>query len=238
MQNIRCTFQWKRWVVVAAFAAAFAWVETACVVYLRTLVDRVEPYQPVPLPASFDLTWIELVREASTLVILFAIGWLAGQSLRSRFAYILIAFGVWDILYYAFLNLAIDWPGSLWDWDILFLLPYPWWGPVLAPMLIALFMVIGGTLATQHHEQRQAPWPGPRAWLMCGVGVATALGIFMADAIKAAPLGVDAVRSTLPTSFNWPMFILALLLMAAPIVDMSIQIRDSRTDILPGVHMP
>jgi len=33
---------------------------------------------------------------------------------------------------------------SLLDWDILFLLPLPWWGPVLAPVLIALLMIVWG----------------------------------------------------------------------------------------------
>ena len=42
-----------------------------------------------------------------------------------------------------------DWPKSLFDWDILFLLPLPWWGPVLAPVCIALLMIVGGTLASQ-----------------------------------------------------------------------------------------
>lgn len=238
MLNIIRHCQWKRWAVVVAFASAFAWVESACVVYLRTVVDRIEPYQPIPLPASFNLAWIELVREASTLVILLAVGWLAGKSLRSRLAYSLIAFGVWDIFYYASLKLAIDWPGSLWDWDILFLLPTPWWGPVLAPMLIAALMIIGGTLATQQDKQRRAPWPGVRAWSMCAAGVVTALGLFMVDTLKAFPRGVEAVRSTLPAFFNWPLFILALVLMAAPIIDMSIQIRDSRLSVLSKRHRP
>ena len=38
------------------------------------------------------------------------------------------------------------WPTSLFDWDILFLLPLPWWGPVLAPVCIAVLMIVWGTL--------------------------------------------------------------------------------------------
>ena len=39
--------------------------------------------------------------------------------------------------YYVFLRIICGWPKSLFDWDILFLLPLPWWGPVLAPVSIA-----------------------------------------------------------------------------------------------------
>ncbi len=60
-----------------------------------------------------------------------------------------VAFGVWDIFYYVFLKVMCDWPRSLFDWDILFLLPLPWWGPVLAPVSIALLMIVWGTLASQ-----------------------------------------------------------------------------------------
>ena len=37
----------KRWAVVVLFAEAMAWVESAVVFYLRTMIDRIEPYQPV-----------------------------------------------------------------------------------------------------------------------------------------------------------------------------------------------
>ena len=29
---------------------------------------------------------------------------------------------------------AAGWPETVLDWDILFLLPLPWWGPVIAPV--------------------------------------------------------------------------------------------------------
>jgi hypothetical protein len=33
-----------RWVIVMTFAMAMAWVEAASVLYIRALVDRIEPY--------------------------------------------------------------------------------------------------------------------------------------------------------------------------------------------------
>src|SRR5215212_2780275 len=135
-----------RWLLVVAFAAGMAWVEAACVYYLRVMVDRLDPYQTNPLPMSGVLGQVELAREAATLVMLLAVGMLAGRSARTRLGYSAIAFGVWDIFYYVFLKLIYDWPKSLFDWDILFLLPLPWWGPVLAPVSIALLMIAWGTL--------------------------------------------------------------------------------------------
>jgi L-cystine uptake protein TcyP (sodium:dicarboxylate symporter family) len=52
------------------------------------------------------------------------------------------------------------------------------------------------------------------------VGVALTLYVFMADAIRAAGGGAEAVRHVLPTQFNWPVFVVAVLLLAAPIVDL------------------
>ena len=55
-----------------------------------------------------------------------------------------VAFGIWDISFYAFLKLLLNWPDSLWTLDILFLIPVPWTGPVIAPMLVSATMIIAG----------------------------------------------------------------------------------------------
>lgn len=214
----------KRWLLVMLFAAAMAWMESATVVYLRTLAGRIEPYQADPLPVWVGLGETELIREAATLVMLFTVGWLAGRTWRSRLAYSLIAFGIWDILYYTFLAAIVGWPRSILDWDVLLLIPLPWWGPVIAPVLIAAMMVIGGTLVSLFDRPGRPMWPGRRAWILNLGGVAVALYVFMADTIRAIPGGTEAIQSVLPARFDWPLFIVALLLMAAPIVDVSRQV--------------
>ena len=214
----------KHWLIVFLFAVAMAWVESALVVDLRTLVDRLEPYQPNPLPFLPKLGEVELVREIATLVMLFIVGWLAGQAWPKRWGYALLAFGVWDILYYVFLKIMVDWPHSLLDWDILFLLPLPWWGPVIAPVLIAALMIACGTLMTQFENIR----PSRRAWLFNLSGCLLALLVFMADALRAVDGGVEALRQVLPVWFNWPVFIIALVLMAVPIIEMFNQIGKLR----------
>jgi len=228
--------QRERWFVVVLFAAGMAWVESACVYYLRVLVDRVHPYQPVPLPVHGVLGGVELVREAATLVMLLAVGMLAGRTLRTRIGYAAIAFGVWDLLYYVFLRLICGWPRSLFDWDILFLLPLPWWGPVIAPCCIALLMIVWGTCVTQR--------PGclgdgrPRMRLAsAAAGIALALYVFMADALGAVQNGTNA-QLVLPVSFNWPLFSTALLLMTAALLPVRTRTRGPRDRTPPILVAP
>ena len=214
-----------RWVLVVVFAIAMAWVEAASVYYLRAMVDRLLPYQANPLPMTGVLEPVELVREAATLVMLLMVGALAGWTWATRLGYTAIAFGVWDISYYAFLKIIFDWPTSVFDWDVLFLLPLPWWGPVLAPVCIAVLMIACGTLISQRggqHADRSAPW---QLWSLSWLGIALALVIFMTDSLRALPQGLDATRHVLPQTFNWPVFIVALVLMAAPVVHIAWRMR-------------
>jgi hypothetical protein len=225
---------WGRWFIVVVFAIAMAWVESAVVFYLRTYIDRIEPHQANPLPLIGSIGPVELVRELATLIMLLTVGLLAGRTGRERFAFSLIAFGVWDIFYYAFLKVMCGWPHALLDWDILFLLPLPWWGPVLAPMLIAALMIVWGTLATQSVWRPPSSRASAGVWVLSLLGVGLALYVFMADAVGVVDRGVTAIREVLPIHFNWPLFCVALALMAAPVVLLVLTIhQDSGAPLEP-----
>ncbi len=71
--------------VVVVFAIAMAWVESAVVYYLRTMIDRIQPYQTHPLPLIGGLGTAELVREAATLIMLLTVGILAAGLCGDRF---------------------------------------------------------------------------------------------------------------------------------------------------------
>jgi hypothetical protein len=230
----------KRWLAVVVYAVAMAWVESAVVYYLRTLSNRIDPYQTEPLPPVAGLAGVEMVREAATLVMLFAIGMLAGKTWRSRWGYGAIAFGVWDIFYYVFLKIITRWPNHLTDWDVLFLLPLPWWGPVVAPMLIAGLMIIWGTLASQWDDDFGHPFRAEwRAWTLSFAGMALAMYVFMEDAIRVVNRGEDALRALLPTRFDWPWFTVALVLMAAPIFASGRQLRQVKRRLsAPSLAVP
>jgi hypothetical protein len=204
---------------------AMAWVESAVVYYLRTMINRIEPYQPNPLPIIGGLGTAEMVREAATMIMLLGVGILAGRNWKSRLGFAAIAFGVWDIFYYVFLKVMCGWPHSLLDWDILFLLPLPWWGPVIAPVSIALLMILWGTLVSSWRIERARDGSEWKAWALNFFGVAMALYVFMADSIRVAEGGVNALRNVLPQTFNWPLFCIALLLMAAPILELLARLK-------------
>jgi len=205
---------------VVVYAVAMAWVEAAVVYYLRTMTDRIEPHQSHPLPIIGGLGLAEMVREAATLVMLLTVGTLAGRRWRDRLGYTAIAFGFWDIFYYVFLKVLCGWPRSVLDWDVLFLLPLPWWGPVWAPMAIALLMIAWGTLASQFDKAGSVTGQ-KRVWLLNFSGVVIALYVFMTDSIRVAGGGVDALRVMLPEHFNSLLFCAALGLMAAPVIRLS-----------------
>lgn len=213
-----------RWIIVGIFAAAMAYLEAAVVFYLRTMVDRLQPYQANPLPNFDGLAAAELAREFATMVMLLTVGWLAGRTWRGRIGFSLLAFGIWDIAYYFFLIPLTDWPNSMADWDILFLIPLPWWGPVWSPISIAVLMILFGLLTTMLEQGEPPIWPRRLANALCTAGILLALYVFMADAIATLPLGEEAIRRVLPTRFDWPLFLAAWLLMLVPILDMSHQL--------------
>lgn len=129
----------------AVYAVAMGVLEAAVVIYLRRLYFPGGFQFPMQL-VDTDIALVELCRELATLMMLVSVGVLAGRNRGERFAYFLFAFGVWDLAYYGFLKLAIGWPPSWFTWDILFLLPVPWVGPVLAPCIVAITMIgVAGT---------------------------------------------------------------------------------------------
>ena len=138
----------KRFCIVVAFGIAFAYIEAAVVVYLRTIF--------YPGGFTFPLTefgigtsslWkrillTEIGREAASMVLISTAAWLIGRNLRQRFAFFATIFAVWDIFYYIWLKILINWPSSIMDWDVLFLIPAPWAGPVFAPILVSVTLLI------------------------------------------------------------------------------------------------
>jgi hypothetical protein len=142
-----------RLAVLTCFATAMGWLEAVVVVYIRELLGiRIGSVTPGPDEMSRLLArvaWlvpVEQTREVATLVMLAAVGWLAGSRARSRLGAFLLAFGVWDIVYYVALYAILRWPASLFERDLLFLIPPgPWWyQPVWVPVAISCVMIAGG----------------------------------------------------------------------------------------------
>ncbi len=126
---------------ISIFAVAMGYLESAVVVYLRKI------YYPdgfkFPLQAIDKQTGlIEMFRELATLIMLAGAGILAGRTRTEKFGFFIFCFAVWDIFYYVFLKLLLNWPESLMTWDILFLIPVTWVGPVIGPVINSLTMIV------------------------------------------------------------------------------------------------
>lgn len=202
---------------VGVFTVAMAYLEAAVVIYLRALYGIEDLLRDIPLvPDRYTL--IEIGREIATLAMLALIGWTAGRRRQDRIGYTLFAFGLWDIFYYGWLFILIGWPETLLDWDLLFLIPLPWWGPVLAPLLVSLVLIAGGGMAVIETERSRTLRFTAAGRGIVGGGVLLALYVFMCDALHALPGGLEAVSRVRPIAFNWTLFSIALAGMAVPLL--------------------
>jgi hypothetical protein len=134
----------KRLAIATVFGIAFAYIESAVVVYLRAIFHPngfTFPLEVFGVTAEAKrLLLIEIGREAATIVLMLTAAWLFGQLRQERAAYFLAIFAVWDIFYYVWLKVLLDWPASIMGWDVLFLIPVVWASPVLYPVLVSLLM--------------------------------------------------------------------------------------------------
>jgi len=122
-----------------------------------------------------------------------------GRNSGQSFAAFLIAFGVWDLSFYAFLKLLIHWPASLLTWDVLFLLPVPWVGPVLAPVLASLSMIGTGLLYLTRDYRGRAR----RFCFLNRVGIlAGAVIVIVTFTLNFRNVSAGGM----PRSFHWSLF--------------------------------
>ncbi len=135
---------WTRFAAVVIFAAAMAHVEGVVVYYLRRLLHIVSWEAATRPHYHFPHAYlrVEQSREMATIVMLLAVGYLAGHTLWQKLAYFLLAFGVWDIGYYVSLKVLLDWPASLATRDLLFLTPREWWAPVWVPVAVSSGLIV------------------------------------------------------------------------------------------------
>ena len=198
---------WRAVCTVTAFAVAMAHVETMIVVYLRRLYYPEGFRFPLVIIDTPTLV-LELEREAATLVMLAAYGIAAGRTRAGKLANFLIAFGAWDIFYYVWLKVVLDWPASLLTWDVLFLIPVPWVGPVVAPVSVACTMIGMGLVLLRLEQRGTVPAAGFRVW---AAQVAACLIIVASFTIDVLPRLSDhgaLLSSWIPTTYRWWMLAL------------------------------
>jgi hypothetical protein len=201
----------QRFLWISTYAVAMALLEAVVVAYIRALLDVTANHVSLG-----PYVRMELWREVATIVMLIAVGWLAGRRPLDRLSYGLFAFGLWDIAYYAWLKVLIDWPRTLLDWDILFLIPVRWWGPVLSPVLVAGLVCTTAVLAVMQMERGERPRITPARVGTVLSGAVLALVVFMSDSLRALAAGQSDWNELRPESFQWPLFLVAFALMALP----------------------
>lgn len=165
---------WERLLIAVVFGIAFGYIESAVVVYLRAIFHA----QGFDFPLEvFDVTatgrrllLTEVGREAATLVLIVTAAWLFGRTRQQRIAYALVIFAVWDVFYYVWLKVLLDWPASLMTWDILFLIPVVWAAPVLYPVLVSLAMFAFATGLLYRSARDQPLIITRRDWLVWPAG--------------------------------------------------------------------
>ena len=162
------------------FAVAFAFVESAVVVYLRALYYPEGFVFPLHVLATRHVS-VELTRELATLIMIAATASLAAIRPWERFGFFIFIFGVWDIFFYVWLKLSINWPVTLFDWDILFLIPLPWIGPVIAPVLVALTLAVCGVIIVLRSSRGMIMQLTLGSFILWLSGTAAILYSFMSD---------------------------------------------------------
>ena len=202
---------WWRVVNATVYAIAMAYIDSAIVVYLRRLY----------YPQGFDFPLViidtptlllELGREVATIVMLATVGSAAGRTKVGKFAYFLLLFGVWDIFYYVWLKVFIDWPASLLTWDVLFLIPVPWVGPVLAPVTVALTMIGMGLVLLSLEQRGPVFAAGKTVWLAQIVACLVVIVSFTIDVVPRLPNNGVLLAQWTPTLYRWWMLLLGEVL--------------------------
>jgi len=147
---------------------------------------------------------VEVAREASTMVLLACIAWVASSRAMGRLASFFLVFGIWDITFYFWLRVLIGWPASLMTWDLLFLIPVPWSAPVLAPVLVAACMALFGTVTLLRESKRSML--GAIALVLAGFAVTYVAFVWNSGLLLAG--GV-------PGKFPWILFSVGVALLLA-----------------------
>jgi hypothetical protein len=201
----------KKLIVISIFCIAMAGLEGAVVVYLRALYYP-DGFSVILKIIDLRILLVEIVRELTTVIMLAAIAYLVGNSFRERFAYFLLCFGIWDIFYYVWLKIFINWPVSLLEWDILFLIPITWLGPVLAPVICSITMIVLSMVILKYPQNVLSK----TTFTLLIVGSLIILFTFMKDygalimefGFSLDPEFIEAAKAKIPQPYSWVLFII------------------------------
>ncbi len=142
----------KTVLVYFIFGFAMAYLESAVVVYLRKIYYPQGFYFPLKI-ISPSIAVVEVGREFSTLLMLVFVALMHKGNFKERFSLFAFSFAVWDLFYYFWLKVLLNWPTGFGDWDILFLIPLPWIAPWIAPAMISIALIISSLIVLYRSEK-------------------------------------------------------------------------------------
>jgi hypothetical protein len=130
--------------LLALFGIAMAHLEGVVVVYLRKMLGISDSESNKEALKKFPsrYLYIEMTREAATIIMLIVIACLAGVTWIEKGVFFLWTFAFWDLFYYLSLYILIKWPPKFTTIDVLFLIPKPWIAPVWFPVIISSLTIL------------------------------------------------------------------------------------------------
>lgn len=194
-----------RLICVSLFAIAMGLLEAICVVYIRQILFPPDGNIANTPISDFDFA-LETIRESMTIIMLTTLSILAAFNLRTRLAMFFLAFGIWDIFYYIGLKIFLDWPTFILDWDTLFLIPVAWYSPILVPVLISTYFIIGSIFIVLHEGNGTTLNFGLRVIILQFLGFIVWFYSFIKDSAMISENGYANVE------YSWVLFFLGLLL--------------------------
>jgi len=139
--------------LLALFGISMAHFEGVVVVYLRKALGMLDSESNKESLEKFPLRYlyIEMTREAATIIMLVVIAYLVGADWIERGILFLWTFAFWDLFYYVSLYILIKWPPKLTTIDVLFLIPKPWIAPVWFPIGVSGITILTILFLTIFH---------------------------------------------------------------------------------------
>lgn len=126
--------------ILTIYSTSLAFAVASSIYFLRLHYYPTGFQFPID-PISGTPLLVEYFRETSSLILIFIASYLIGKNFREKFASFMFIFGVWDIFYYVWLYFLLDWPPSILTWDLLYVIPVLWVGPVLAPLIVCVVLI-------------------------------------------------------------------------------------------------
>lgn len=214
------------------------YLESSVVVYLREIMYP-DGFSFPLVPIDEKLAITEIFREAATVIMLLGAGILAGKTFAEKFAWFIYCFAIWDIFYYVFLKAILNWPESFMTWDILFVIPAAWTGPVLSPVIVSVTMIVLALIIVIYSDKIPVKIKA-KEWAFFLSGSVVLIIAFIWDFSKFVlanhPFSkiwslpnqnalYDFEVKYIPQSFNWFLFTTGMVIILSGIVLLFLRLR-------------